>query len=52
MTSARYRYFLAFNPVEKLTGVYLSRCCCSMAAADLTINADANLNALTKGLKP
>ncbi len=50
MTSARYRYFLAFNPVEKLTAVSCPVLLLN-GTSDLTINADANLNALTKGLK-
>jgi dienelactone hydrolase len=50
MTSPRYRYFLAFNPVEKLTGVSCPVLLLN-GAADLTINADANLTALSKGLK-
>ena len=50
MTSLRYRYFLAFNPVEKLTGVNCPVLLLN-GTADLTINADANLGALTKGLK-
>jgi alpha-beta hydrolase superfamily lysophospholipase len=50
MTSARYRYFLAFNPVEKLTAVNCPVLLLN-GISDLTINADANLNALTKGLK-
>ena len=50
MTSARYRYFLAFNPVEKLTAVSCPGLLLN-GTSDLTINADANLNALTKGLK-
>ena len=50
MTSARYRYFLAFNPIEKLTAVVCPVLLLN-GTADLTINADANLNALSKGLK-
>ena len=50
MTSTRYRYFLAFNPIEKLTGVNCPVLLLN-GTADLTINADANLNALAKGLK-
>ena len=50
MTSARYRYFLAFNPVEKLTAVVCPVLLLN-GTSDLTINADANLAALTKGLK-
>ena len=50
MTSARYRYFLAFNPVEKLTAVSCPVLLLN-GTSDLTINADANLSALTKGLK-
>ncbi|WP_046244020.1 alpha/beta hydrolase family protein [Hymenobacter terrenus] len=50
MTSPRYRYFLAFNPIEKLTAV---NCPVLMlnGSSDLTINADANLSALDRGLK-
>ena len=50
MTSPRYRYFLAFNPVEKLSGVGCPVLLLN-GTADLTINAEANLNALSKGLK-
>ncbi|GAB3330942.1 alpha/beta fold hydrolase [Hymenobacter humi] len=49
MTSTRYRYFLAFNPIEKLV---LVRCPVLLlnGTADLTINAEANQKALQKGL--
>ena len=50
MTSPRYRYFLAFNPVEKLTAVNCPVLLLN-GTADLTVNADANLGALTRGLK-
>ena len=50
MTSTHYRYFLAFNPIEKLTGVSCPVLLLN-GTSDLTINADANLNALAKGLK-
>ena len=50
MTSARYRYFLAFNPVEKLPSVNCPVLLLN-GTSDLTINADANMTALTKGLK-
>ena len=50
MTSGRYRYFLAFNPVEKLTAVACPVLLLN-GTSDLTINADANLLALSKGLK-
>ena len=50
MTSARYRYFLAFNPVEKLPAVNCPVLLLN-GTFDLTINADANMTALTKGLK-
>ena len=49
MTSARYRYFLAFNPVEKLSAVACPVLLLN-GTSDLTINADANLNALKNGL--
>ena len=49
MTSARYRYFLAFNPIEKLSAVSCPVLLLN-GTADLTINADANLNALKAGL--
>jgi fermentation-respiration switch protein FrsA (DUF1100 family) len=49
MTSPRYRYFLAFNPVEKLSAVSCPVLLLN-GTADLTINADANLNALKNGL--
>ncbi|GAA4352549.1 alpha/beta fold hydrolase [Hymenobacter saemangeumensis] len=50
MTSARYRYFLAFNPVEKLTAV---KCPVLLlnGTADLSVAADPNLDALSRGLK-
>jgi hypothetical protein len=50
MTSPRYRYFLAFNPVEKLASV---KCPVLLlnGLSDLTINADANIGALSEGLK-
>jgi len=50
MTSARYRYFLAFNPLEKLTAV---RCPVLLlnGTADLSVAADPNLDALSRGLK-
>jgi alpha-beta hydrolase superfamily lysophospholipase len=50
MTSARYRYFLAFNPVEKLAAVNCPVLLLN-GTADLTINADANMGPLEKGLK-
>jgi pimeloyl-ACP methyl ester carboxylesterase len=49
MTSARYRYFLAFNPVEKLTAVNCPVLLLN-GTSDLTVNADANQLALKKGL--
>ena len=49
MTSTRYRYFLSFNPLEKLTAVNCPVLLLN-GTSDLTINADANLNALKKGL--
>ncbi|MFD2719137.1 alpha/beta hydrolase family protein [Hymenobacter monticola] len=49
MTSPRYRYFLAFNPVEKLSAVACPVLLLN-GTSDLTINADANLNALKNGL--
>ncbi|MDO7851017.1 alpha/beta hydrolase family protein [Hymenobacter convexus] len=49
MTSPRYRYFLAFNPVEKLSAVSCPVLLLN-GTSDLTINADANLNALKNGL--
>ena len=49
MTSVRYRYFLAFNPIEKLGAVSCPVLLLN-GTADLTINADANLNALKGGL--
>ena len=50
MTSPRYRYFLAFNPLEKLAAVNCPVLLLN-GSSDLTINSDANLGALTKGLK-
>ncbi|GAC1588455.1 MAG: alpha/beta fold hydrolase [Hymenobacter sp.] len=50
LTSPRYRYFLAFNPIERLVGVNCPVLLLN-GTADLTINADANLTALAKGLK-
>ena len=49
MTSARYRYFLAFNPVEKLLAINCPVLLLN-GTSDLTVNADANLNALKSGL--
>ncbi|MBF9142835.1 alpha/beta hydrolase family protein [Hymenobacter properus] len=49
MTSPRYRYFLAFNPIEKLSAVTCPVLLLN-GTSDLTINADANLNALKNGL--
>ena len=49
MTSGRYRYFLAFNPIEKLTAVNCPVLLLN-GTSDLTINADANLGALKNGL--
>ncbi|OGX89084.1 hypothetical protein BEN47_08125 [Hymenobacter lapidarius] len=49
MTSARYRFFLAFNPVEKLSAVACPVLLLN-GTADLTINADTNLKALSSGL--
>jgi len=49
MTSPRYRYFLAFNPVEKLSAVNCPVLLLN-GVTDLTVNADANLNILKKGL--
>ncbi|WP_035565870.1 alpha/beta hydrolase family protein [Hymenobacter sp. IS2118] len=49
MTSARYRFFLAFNPVQQLTGVSCPVLLLN-GTNDLTINADANQKALQKGL--
>ena len=49
MTSAHYRYFLAFNPVEKLSAVSCPVLLLN-GTADLTINADTNLPPLSKGL--
>jgi alpha-beta hydrolase superfamily lysophospholipase len=50
MTSPHYRYFLAFNPVEKLSVVNCPVLLLN-GTSDLTINADANLGPLEKGLK-
>jgi alpha-beta hydrolase superfamily lysophospholipase len=50
MTSAHYRYFLAFNPVEKLAAVNCPVLLLN-GTSDLTINADANMSLLEKGLK-
>ncbi|MDQ2792908.1 MAG: alpha/beta fold hydrolase [Bacteroidota bacterium] len=50
MTSPHYRYFLAFNPIEKLAVVACPVLLLN-GTSDLTVNADANLNALEKGLK-
>ena len=49
MTSVRYRFFLAFNPLEKLSAVACPVLLLN-GTADLTINADANLSVLSKGL--
>ena len=49
MTSPRYRYFLAFNPLEKLSAVTCPVLLLN-GTSDLTINADANLSVLSKGL--
>jgi pimeloyl-ACP methyl ester carboxylesterase len=50
MTSAHYRYYLTFTPSTKLTAV---RCPVLLlnGTADLTVAADANLDALERGLK-
>ena len=50
MTSPHYRYFLAFNPIEKLNAVACPVLLLN-GTSDLTVNADANLTALEKGLK-
>ena len=50
MTSPHYRYFLAFNPIEKLPSVACPVLLLN-GTYDLTVNADANLSALDKGLK-
>ncbi|MBD2770494.1 alpha/beta hydrolase [Hymenobacter sp. BT664] len=50
MTSPTYRYFLAFNPTDKLTAVSCPVLLLN-GTADLAVNADANLGALSKGLK-
>ncbi len=50
MTSPHYRYFLAFNPIEKLPAVACPVLLLN-GTADLTVNADANITALEKGLK-
>jgi hypothetical protein len=49
MTSPRYRFFLAFNPVSKLAAVSCPVLLLN-GTSDLTINADANLKALSSGL--
>ena len=49
MTSTRYRYFLAFNPIERLSAVACPVLLLN-GGADLTINAETNLNALKGGL--
>ena len=49
MTSPRYRYFLAFNPLEKL-GAVACPVLLLNGTADLTLNADANQNALKSAL--
>ena len=50
MTSPRYRYFLAFDPLAKLPAVACPVLLLN-GTNDLTVNADANLAALAKGLK-
>ncbi|MDB5233735.1 MAG: hypothetical protein JWR44_728, partial [Hymenobacter sp.] len=50
MTSVRYRYFLAFNPAEKLTAVNCPVLLLN-GSSDLTVSAEANLGALQRGLK-
>ena len=50
MTSARYRYFLAFDPLARLPAVACPVLLLN-GTNDLTVNADANLAALAKGLK-
>ena len=49
-TSPRYRYFLNFNPVERLVDV---KCPVLLlnGTADLTVAPEANLSALAKGLR-
>lgn len=49
MTSTRYRYFLAFNPIDKLPSVNCPVLLLN-GTSDLTINAEANLAVLKKGL--
>jgi pimeloyl-ACP methyl ester carboxylesterase len=49
MTSARYRYFLTFNPMDKLTAVNCPVLLLN-GAADLSVAADPNLEALARGL--
>ncbi|AII51591.1 alpha/beta hydrolase family protein [Hymenobacter sp. APR13] len=50
LTSFRYRYFLSFNPLERLAEV---KCPVLLlnGTADLYVAADANMGALTKALK-
>ncbi len=50
MTSPHYRYFLAFNPIDKLSAVACPVLLLN-GTSDLTVNADANLNILEKSLK-
>jgi len=50
MTSASYRYFLGFNPADKLAGVACPVLLLN-GAADTAINADDNLGALSRNLK-
>ena len=50
MTSVRYRDYLAFNPLEKLPAVSCPVLLLN-GTTDLTVNADANLGALARGLK-
>ena len=49
MTSTRYRYFLAFNPIDKLPAVNCPVLLLN-GTSDLTINAETNLAILKKGL--
>ncbi len=49
MTSLHYRYFLEFNPIEKLSAVNCPVLLLN-GGSDLTINAETNLAALKKGL--
>ena len=51
LTSARYRYFLDFDPAAQLAAVACPVLLLN-GTADLTVDADANLAALGKGLKP